>query len=122
MALYRSSLDDPQARPLLEDGGPSATEPCPSPDGTRIVCCRQGRAGMDLWLVQADGGAPRELYAGKGREAEPAWSPDGEWICFATWDGSNFRIAVVRADGSALRYVTPAGVDSRAPVWVKGRG
>lgn len=63
-------------------------EPAWSPDGKRIVFAASSErypaspTAWDLWVVDADGSDPMELYAGPGAQRHPSWSPDGRRIAF----------------------------------------
>jgi Tol biopolymer transport system component len=81
-----------------------------SPDGTQIVYAgltRPDAEASDLFVVPADGGAPRQLThlvdAG-GYAQEPDWSGDGSRIVFSgrlTDRAGSAVLLVVPADGSA---------------------
>jgi len=83
------------------------TSPTWSPAGRRVcfVSNRHPDADLtwrtDLYLVDADGGAPVRITGGRGDRAfgHPAWSPDGSVI-------------------AALGHRMPIGAASRADVWV----
>lgn len=47
---------------------------------------RQGRklAPMQLWVVSADGGEPRQLTSFEAGVSQPVWSPDGRTLAFVT--------------------------------------
>ncbi|HEX2221712.1 MAG TPA: hypothetical protein VHK06_04240, partial [Candidatus Limnocylindria bacterium] len=72
----------------LTDGPNRDQEPAWSPDGGRIAFVSDRHRNPDLtwrtdvYLVDADGGRPRRLSSGSGKQAfvAPAWSPDGEWV------------------------------------------
>lgn len=83
-----------------------------SPDGRATVfevgAALAGRwaepTGSRLWLVPSDGGAPRALTAGPGRDSAPAWSPDGRTIAFLSDRGGNGnRLYVLPCDGGEAR-------------------
>lgn len=117
--IHRTSLNEGRSSRLFPDQPGSTTEPAPSPDGLRLAFCREGAEGMDLWVSDSNGKNARVVYAGAGMEAEPCWM-DNETILFSTWDGRNFRVARIGGNGSGLRMLSPEGVDSRYPVFVKG--
>jgi Tol biopolymer transport system component len=114
--LCLSALAPPKAEDFLSAAVSSASEPCPSPNGTQVLFCAQGSASMDLWICSGSGAQARQLYAGPGLETEPCWSPAGDWAYFTTWDGKNFRVARIQPNGDAFGFVSPASVDSRCPV------
>jgi WD40 repeat protein len=114
--LYVCDLASQKSGLLLKSGPSSACDPCPSPDGKRVVFCGQARASIDLWICSGDGADVHELYRGPGLVTEPAWSPDGAWVYFATWDGKNFRLARIRPSGEGFRLISPEGADCRCPV------
>jgi len=68
----------------------------PAPGGSRIALLRDlgkrdpNNSGVDLWLVQRDGGRLTRLTKdGLGLiEATPSWSPDGLALAFAAADSS----------------------------------
>ena len=83
----------------------SAGEPQLSPDGSTIVYSRaqaeRGRLkpSSHLWLIDRDGGNPRQLTTAGTRNGVARWSPDGAWVAY-----------VSDADGDSGLYVTsPAG-------------
>jgi eukaryotic-like serine/threonine-protein kinase len=56
-----------------------------SPDGSRVayVGHASGAAGSrSLWIISADGTAPREITTGKGMFNGPVWRPDGKGLLF----------------------------------------
>lgn len=58
--------------------------PCWSPDG-RELAVEVRRGGTDtIAVVSADGGEPRPVTAGPGRDWPWSWSPDGRRIAFAS--------------------------------------
>ena len=79
-----------------------------SPDGKRIVFNGTptfGESGSNIWIMDADGGRPRELLpkppAGVSRH-NPRWSPDGKKILY-----ENIHTKFVIIDGKG--YLIPLG-------------
>jgi Tol biopolymer transport system component len=99
-----------------------------SPEGRKIFFLRPGGRGRGgpaavyIYVVNADGSAPRRLIRmAQVNYSLPSWSPDGRTILFVRErDGKrdgNFEVYVMNADGSGKRNLTRhPGFDS-APAW-----
>ena len=74
--------------------GPELTE-----DGQRLAFVVQRRGVSRLYVVNADGSAPRELPSELDVRGAPAWSPDGEWIAIAAVRDGEPRLFKIRASG-----------------------
>ncbi len=95
-----------------------------SPDGRRVAftVTRMDAEADDyrssVWLVATDGGEPRRLTTGPGKDSAPRWSPDGARLAFLSdRDGGKPQLHVIDADGGEARRLTdpPSGVG--AAVW-----
>jgi Tol biopolymer transport system component len=108
------------------------TTAVPSPNGSRIAFARRGPRGLELWLMQANGGAQRRLSAGDISDESGfvriAWRPDGRALAFHAWslcplgpsrNCTATEIRVVRADGTGERTVVKPlyGRGDRNPTW-----
>jgi serine/threonine protein kinase/Tol biopolymer transport system component len=85
-----------------------------SPDGRNIAFASERSGSGEIWLANADGGAPRPLTSLGVDDiwnSTPVWSPDGEWIAFAARIAGNQDVYVVPAEGGVPRRLTtdPAG-------------
>lgn len=85
-----------------------------SPDGKSIVTRRVIEGNNEVFVMDADGGHPRNLTnAPATYDGWPVWSPDGKRIAYASGPGgkSPTRIMLMDADGSNKRELTgpPAG-------------
>jgi dipeptidyl aminopeptidase/acylaminoacyl peptidase len=78
-----------------------------------------------IFVVSADGGAPRQVTSGDGEDLGPvSWTPDGAKLVFtgrrdADWDRQNFHSAIYSvslADGALKRLTTQVGPDGAAQV------
>jgi Tol biopolymer transport system component len=75
-----------------------------SPSDEILIVAHEGAGGPKrIWIVNADGGAPRPLPITLACEFgcySPSWSPDGTSIVFAGSNGPGETIYIARADGT----------------------
>jgi Tol biopolymer transport system component len=94
-----------------------------SPDGRKILLsCLKCAAGPrsrfsgwgEVYVMNADGSALRNLTRDPRTEGRPEWSPDGRKIAFTRIEpGERSEIVVMNADGSGKRKLAEGG----GPVW-----
>jgi Tol biopolymer transport system component len=102
----------------LTSGDRGAIWPTFSPDAKRIAFCNtfhvstnDGLPPAHVWVMDADGGNPRQVTRGNGNDFFPAWGPDGR-IYFLhkgplrTWSSLDGDVYSVRPDGKDLKRVT----------------
>jgi TolB protein len=77
--------------------------PAWSPDGSRIAYVGGTAEGYKLFLMNADGSNPRQLYD-VSMATGPAWSPDGQKIAFELRPEG--KIYVMNVDGTGAHEVT----------------
>ncbi len=104
----------PSLTPLAADGSISL-QPVFSPDRTRIAFTSNRSGSFDIYVMDADGGAPRRLTSDPGTENDPAWTPDGTRIVYTTAAGAKAQIAVVGIDGAGARVLTSAPRGNQSP-------
>ena len=82
-------------------------QPVWSPDGSRIAFVAPGGAsnGLDIWVMDADGGNPVNLTQHAGDEFDPAWSPDGKLIAFThhlrdVGSAPIYALTIIKPDGT----------------------
>jgi Tol biopolymer transport system component len=99
----------------LIDRGPNLTgTPRWSPDGRQIAfdsrSSDSGREGnADIYIVNAEGGQPRNLTMEPSEDVAPSWSRDGKWIYFGSTRSGSMQIWKVSADGGRAEQVTQEG-------------
>ena len=78
--IYLLPIEGGEARAI--DGGLAwSMQPRFSPDGTEIAYVSDAGGGDNVWIMQADGSAARQLTREDFRLLNnPWWSPDGRWI------------------------------------------
>lgn len=83
-----------------------------SPNG-RMVLYTAGRTQFPksdkyvshIYMVPAQGGAPRQMTAGKKGEFAPAWAPDGKSFAFLSRRNGSMQIFVIPVDGGEGRQI-----------------
>jgi dipeptidyl aminopeptidase/acylaminoacyl peptidase len=111
--------------PYMELRGDIA--PSWSPDDKQVIYSRGGPEGQNLYLVSADGGAPRPFLAGDG--GLPVWSHDGTRIAFSSSRSGKFQLLralglaqpiniwTANAGGGDVRQVTDSSVNFVDASW-----
>ena len=93
----------------LTDEATRSEDPDWSPDGESIAFSRwqnneigdlEERSEIDIYVMSAEGDAPKRLTSRPGAEEDPGWSPDGKQIAFSADRGDGADIYVMDADGS----------------------
>ncbi|MFZ0429594.1 MAG: hypothetical protein WAO20_15860 [Acidobacteriota bacterium] len=80
-----------------------------SPDGRTIAFDSLHSGNWDLWLVDAEGGVPRQLTADSADENSPAWSRDGRWIYFSSSRTGKREIFRIPSQGGEAKQLTEHG-------------
>jgi tricorn protease-like protein len=98
----------------LTDLGVSVGAPEISPDNKSILFTYRGDNQVSqVWIMDRDGGHPREFYSVAGRDVHDAtWSPDGSQVLFAMGRGENNQLYIMDSEGREPRLLH-SDVDTR---------
>ena len=91
--------------------------PAWSRDGRTIVFVSWRDGNGEVYAMDADGSAPRNLTQHPAKDVRPAWSPDGRRIAFVSRRDGNSEVYVMNADGSGKRNLTRNRANDDYPTW-----
>ncbi|HXX23809.1 MAG TPA: S9 family peptidase [Terriglobia bacterium] len=101
------------------------SDPQVSPDG-RWIAYVQGTVDFEankvvkhIWLISADGGAPKQLTTGDGSDSRPRWSPDGESIAFISSRGGKPQVWIIPVRGGEARQLTSISTEADGVTWAR---
>lgn len=110
LVLY--DLATGQSKTVLKDAA-ILWAPAFSPDGKEVTYSRGEPDGAwHLWTMPTDGGAPRQLTAGKTLEIYPRYAPDGQEILYSTWGPEPLSIGRVTRKTGMTRPLEPKETNS----------
>ena len=119
--IYQLATRDPlRVAAIVTDSSQSGT-PAISPDRTRIAFTSDHTGDLELYVMDADGGNPRQLTRSPGADTDPAWTPDGSHLVFSSARSGALQLYSMNADGSGLQQLTSVGVNSEPVVSPDGR-
>lgn len=81
-----------------------------SPDGKWLAfgSSRKG-GGSDVWIVDSEGGPPRQLTHAPGSQGNPSWSHDGRFINFSSDRSGRREVWRMPVEGGAAKQITQNG-------------
>lgn len=114
----------PDGSGLTPLGARNAECPVWSPDGLRILYCRNEDASgsvtdnWEIWVMNRDGSQQRQLTDNPARDYPIGWSADGSRIVFYSQRDGAGASYVMEADGSNVTRVTDATDLSSVGTWL----
>ncbi len=118
------ALIKPDGSGLTPLGVRNAECPVWSPDGLRILYCRNEDASgvvsdnWEIWVMARDGSQQHQLTDNPARDYPVAWSADGSRIVFFSQRDGPGASYVMDADGSNVARVTEATDLSSVTAWL----
>jgi serine/threonine protein kinase/Tol biopolymer transport system component len=110
-AIWSASPDGARRTPLTETG--RNFYPALSPDG-KTIAFTSNRSGRDeIWVMNADGNAPRQVTNNGG--TGPRWSPDGASIIYSHYRGGGWGVWRVPVAGGSPQSLTDDTIDASSP-------
>ena len=92
-----------------------------SPDGRAICFTGMSRGLTDLFIVDVESGAVRQLTNDPYADLQPAWSPDGRRIAFAT-DRFSSQLPTLNLGPYRIGFIDPSGgTITQAPAFTDGK-
>ena len=85
-----------------------------TPDG-KILYASDATGSADLWMMNGDGSAQRQVVSGIGRSYAPVMSPDGRMIAFHSNRTGNWQIWCVDANGNYPKQLSQSSRDGNWP-------
>jgi TolB protein len=111
--LWVCNIDGTNLRQLTKTREDESS-PCWSSDGETICYAARPNERRGLYLISANGGAPRRLdTGGEPNPSEPDWSPDGNFIVFTSQAGRYFSICIVSPQSGNVQKL----VEGEDPSW-----
>jgi Tol biopolymer transport system component len=120
LAIFDAASGDRQSEIRIPDVD-EIFNPTWSPDGRSICFTGMVRGLTDLFIVDVQSKAVRQLTHDPYADLQPAWSPDGQRIAFAT-DRFSSDLATLRIGAYRIGFIDPAtGRISQAPAFTTGK-
>jgi Tol biopolymer transport system component len=128
--IYRVRSNRTQLERLTDDAAYD-DQAALSPDGTQVAfVSTRGTRTTEIWVLDLETGATRNVTSAAGGDFRPSWSPNGEWIAFSSDRGTSLErpapaweqlqrtsIYLVRSDGTGTQRLTSGERSAGAPKW-----
>jgi Tol biopolymer transport system component len=115
--IYLVNTDGSGLTRLTADPG-NDLFPAWSPDGSKIVFLSDRTGVLQVWVMDAGGGNPRQLTTDPApKDQVPDWSPDGSKIAYQSYATGNGDIYVMNADGTGQTRLTTDPAKELGGAW-----
>src|SRR5712691_7631486 len=94
-----------------------------SPDGKSIIYAvstsdlARAKRVSHIWMMNIDGGSPRQLTSGEKGESSPIFSPDGKWILYISSKEGSPQIYLMPTGGGEAKKLTNISTGVSDPLW-----
>lgn len=94
-----------------------------SPDGKSIIYAvatselARAKRVSHIWMMNIDGGSPRQLTSGEKGESSPMFSPDGKWILYISSKEGSPQIYLMPTGGGEAKKLTNISTGVSDPLW-----
>jgi len=99
-----------------------------SPDSKWISFDSRPAGHSEVFVINAEGGQPRQVTQGDSENGVASWSQDGKWIYFASNRGGTWEVWKITPEGSFATQITRHGgfaalpsLDGKYLYYAKGR-
>jgi len=118
--IWAQVLGEPSAYQLTA-GDWDDRDPVVSPSMDKMIFASRQAGNWDLYVMDLEEGAVRQITNTPSYEGKPTWSPDGLWVAFEAYYGDNFDIWILPLDGSQspIQLTNDPGSDTD-PAWDPG--
>ena len=94
-----------------------------SPDGKSIIYAvttsdlARAKRVSHIWMMNIDGGSPRQLTSGEKGESSPMFSPDGKWILYISSKDGGPQLYLMPTSGGEAKKLTNISTGVSDPLW-----
>ena len=81
-------------------------QPVYSPDGKQVLFSSNRSGNIDLWIVDLESGALKQITDDPAHDWDPAFSPDNQHILWSSSRTGHMEIWMANRDGSGARQVS----------------
>jgi len=107
--VWRCNADGTNQVELTFFRGSSAGSPQWSPDDRFITFDSREKGNGNIYVINSNGGTPRQLTTNTAEDNIPRWSNDGRWIYFSSNRTGKYQLWKISVEGGEEIQVTKNG-------------